>query len=294
MQDNNQKDPILGEGETVPTTSTEASEETNEVVPTNDNSAVNAVPEAPVTASVSSESVAAPVAKKNVYIWTVLAILVIGLGLVFVLEKDGRISTGIFSGVTENMKAKSPVATVNGEEIAYKEYDSSLKQLLQIATTQGVDTTDPEVVAQYKAQAIDTLINGEVLRQQAIEAGMKVTDEDVEVRFAQIRDGIGGQEALEAKMAEFGIDEETLRADIQNEILIQALFDSVIDIESVTVSDEEVEAYYDRLGGEAAGLPALAEVEAQIEEQIKLDKQQEQVGTYLEEIKVDADIEILI
>lgn len=299
MQDNNQKETMSNDDVVVPTTDVPQSEPVVPETPvTNMSDTTDAMSEMSTTMPESTVGAVAatPVAggKKNVYVWSVLAILVILAGLTFFLEKEGRISTGIFSGIIEGMKSSGPVATVNGVEIARKDYDSSLQQLLQIASTQGVNTSDPAVTEQYKTQAIDTLVNGELLRQEALNAGMEATEEDIEARFSQIRDGIGGQEALDAKMLEFGINEESLRKDIENEILIQGLFDSIIDPESAEVTDAEISEYYDKVGGEAAGLPPLAEVSTQIEEQIKLDRQQAEIGAYLESAKEDAEIEILI
>lgn len=291
MQDNNQKETMSNDDVVVPTTDTPVSA-TETVIGTQPTVESSELPE--VVNNETEVTAVSPTPKKNGYIWAVVVIAVIGLGLTFVLEKEGRISTGLFSGVIDGMKSNSPVAKVNGVDISRKDYDSSLKQLLQIAATQGVDTTDPNLTAQYKTQAIDTLVNGELLRQEAIASGIEVTKEDVDARFEQIKEGIGGQELLDQKMTEFGITAETLRRDIENEILIQGLFDTVIDAEKIQVTDAEADAYYLKLGGEEAGLPPYAEVKTQIEEQIKLDKQQEQIAAYLESTKSDADIEVLI
>jgi hypothetical protein len=47
-------------------------------------------------------------------------------------------------------------------------------------------------------------------------------------------------------------------------------------------------------GGVAAGLPAIDEVRAQIETQLKTSKEQEVVTAYIEELRAKATIEVLI
>ncbi len=224
------------------------------------------------------------------YLLAALAVLVLTGGLMFVLEKEGRIATGIFG----DMKDMSPVALVNGVKISREDYDSSMNQLLLMAAEQGADTTDSGVVASFSAQAIDTLVNGELLRQAAIEAGMEATAEAVDKRYGEIEAGLGGKEQLQARMVEFSISDETLRRDISNEILIQGLFDEKLTSDDTEITNEEIESFYTELGGEEAGLPPLNEVVTELTEQIKINRQQEEVAIYLEELRAMAEIEILI
>lgn len=246
-----------------------------------------------VTSTVESVE-AVPVAGKSfnlkAYVGMVAVILVICAGLLFILEKEGRTSTGLFG----SMISGPAVAVVDGVEIAKADYDSSLAQLTNMTAEQGADVTDPAVVEQLKTQAIDTLVNAEILRQAAVEEGITVTPEQIETRFAEIRDGIGGEEALVQRMAEFGVTEAGLRLDIENEFLIQGLFDARIDTSSITVEDSEITELYTQAGGVEAGLPPLEEVREQIISQIRFDKEQQQVSSFIEELRAEADVEINI
>ena len=228
------------------------------------------------------------------YIIAIIVVVVIGLGLLFVLERDGRVATGIFSGITENMNANLPSAKVNGVVIPKSDFDSGVLQLMEVAKSQGADVTDPQIVSQFNSQAIDTLVNGELLRQAAQAEGITVSGEEVDARFNEISEGVGGIDVLKERMAEFNIDEESLRRDIENEVLIQGLFDIILVENDSEVTEEEVLSFYDQAGGEEAGLPPLEDVRDQIEEQILLSREQEQVGNYIDGLREDADIEILI
>lgn len=239
---------------------------------------------APVAATAATHG------KMKKYGLTLVIVVVIAAGLLFVLEREGRISTNVFSFLGGSESA----AVVNGTAIARADFESSYNQLLQMATAQGASTTDPAIVEQYRTQAIDTLINGELLRQAALAAGRTAPEDAVSARYTEIETGLGGKEQLTAKMAEFGITETVLRRDIENEILIQGLFDDKFPLAGYEVSDDEVNAFYTELGGEGAGLPPLDQVKEQVSEQIKLDRQQTEISAYIDTLRTEATIEILI
>ena len=224
----------------------------------------------------------------------VVGILLIASGLLFVLEKEGRTSTGIFSGIISKMEEGKPVARVNGTPILMSDFTSSYNQLLQMSTTQGVDVSDPAMVEKLRTQAIDTLVNAEVLRQAAIEAGMTATEEQIQTRYTEIQDGLGGAEALTARMEEFGVTEASLRRDIENEFLIQGLFDANVDSTNIVATEEELVALYDQAGGAEAGLPPMTEIKDQIEAQIIFDKEQKLISAFIEELRAKATIEVLL
>ena len=228
------------------------------------------------------------------YALAVVGILVICAGLLFLLEKEGRISTGLFSSVISKMEASAPAARVNGTVISGAEFSSSLEQLTDLSATQGANVADAEVMAQLRTQAIETLVNAELLRQAALAEGITAAPADIEARFTEISDGLGGAEALAARMAEFNVTEESLRKDIQNEILIQALFDMKIDSDSIEVSETQISEVYERAGGTAAGLPPLAEVRDQIVSQVTFEQEQVLINEYLQTLRNDAEVEILI
>jgi hypothetical protein len=274
--------------------STQIGEVVSEVATT-----VSAVAETVPATEVASEAVETKTATPSafnykVYIGAVLVILAMAAGLIFILEKDGRISTGLFSTVIGKMEASTPVAKVNDVVITKGEFNVSLAQLTQMTAAQGADVKNESVMTELRKQAIDTLVNAELLRQTAIEAGKSVTDEQVETRFTEISDGLGGAEALASRMAEFGVTEESLRRDIENEFLIQALFDEKVDTDSIEVTEEEVVALYAQAGGAEAGLPPMTEIRDQIEAQIRFNKEQVLVNEYITNLKSSANVEVMI
>jgi len=230
-----------------------------------------------------------------IYAVTAVLVLVIGAGLWFFLEREGRVNTTVFSGVIEYMKQNQAAAVVNGTEISVLDFESTLRQIEATTAQQGVDTTDPSVAGDLRTQAIDSLVNTELLRQAALAANVEVSDADVDTRYQQIVQSIGGEAALQARMAELGLDDAMLRRDIRNDILIQTHIDATVPIEEAVVSDEEVRGFYDQVAASSPEqLPAFEEVQTEIKDNLLFQKQQEIVGQYVDSLRTEAAIEVKI
>lgn len=232
--------------------------------------------------------------KWKVIVGSVVVVLVLLAGLVYVMEKQGKISTGFFDGIDKMVATRTAVATVNDGKISRYDLDISMSQITAGAAQQGADLTDATVVAEIQTQALDMLINTELLKQEAGNRGIAITDEDVQKRYETLKTDVGGEEALMERMKEFNIDTKTLRRDIKNELTIQALLDTVFTEKKIEVTEEEVLEMYAAAGGEEAGLPAIAEVREQIETQVRTSKEQEVVTGFVDELRKGAAIEILI
>jgi len=220
---------------------------------------------------------------------TVIAVVALVGALWFALERRGVISTDFFSG-----QSKTAIATVNGVSIARADFDTSLRQRVQMLQMQGVDTESEEIKTQLQSEVIDSLVDGELLLQAAQSSGFSVDEAGVQARYDQIRDGLGGDQALQARMSEVGITESILRRDIANDYLIQRYLEEKVDFSMISVDEAEIVQAYEARGGEAAGLPPLAEVRDQVESFLVTEKQQAQVAAVLAELREGADIKINI
>lgn len=222
---------------------------------------------------------------------SVLLVIIIITGVLYLLEKEGRSSTSFFSTIIEKQEAKKVVAIVNSEEVTNAELKTSIEQFTQMAGSQGVDTTSPEVQTEIREQALQVLINTTLLKQEAAAQNISVTDEEVEARLATLREQIGGEEVLAERMQSLGIDNDRLQKDVKDELTIQKLLDGVFEKANITVSEEEITSVYEGAGGEAAGNPALEEVRPQVEAQIIASKEQAAIDEYLSTLKEKAVIE---
>jgi len=227
---------------------------------------------------------------------TIAAIVVVVIalgGILYALERDGRVDSNIFSGVTGSPDDQSEVAVINGEVITESELAVARTQLAQAATAQGADPADPAVQASIRSQALDLIIGTTLLMQTAEAEGVVVSDEEVSQRLAEIEADAGGAEILADRMAEFGITMETLESDIRSELIISLLLDSVVSAEDIVISDEDITSAYEGASAPGVELPPLEEVRAQIETQLQQVEGQALIEAYVNELRANADIEII-
>lgn len=241
----------------------------------------------------STSTAVAMTKKSNLkgYIAAVVLATIIILGVLYVLEKEGRSSTHIFANLIASQEASKTVAIVNGEEIKNSELKTSIQQFTQAAVAQGVDITSADAQTEIRNQALDVLVNTRLLKQNALSKGYSVTDEAAAERLQAIETEIGGAEVLAQRMTELGLEMEQLKKDVADELLIQQLLDAIFAEANITVSDEEVAEMYKNAGGAEAGLPALEEVKPQVVAQIKNSKEQAAIDKYLTDLKAAAQIE---
>jgi hypothetical protein len=257
----------------------------------------NAVPAAAVPLAMATSKLTATkkfLMGRKYTIAAVVLVVIALLGLVFLMEQQGRLNTGIFDGVQSSLTKNKAVAKVNDGKISRYDLDVSMSQIATGAAAQGADVESADVKKEIQTQALDMLVNTELLKQEATARDIAITSEEVEARLETLKTDVGGEAVLMERMKEFNIDEKTLRRDIKNELTIQKLLDEVFVEKTVAVSEEEILAFYEQAGGVEAGLPALDEVRAQIETQLKTSKEQEVVTAYIEELRAKATIEILI
>lgn len=230
--------------------------------------------------------------KRNMLPWYGLAGLVLILifaGLFYQMNKEGR-----FASDGSDIRPGATIATVNGVKIKGSDLNVSIQQITSAAQLQGVDVTDPSVQADIQAQAVEMLVNTELLKQEAAEKGIEITEADVDARIETLIAELGGEDVLADRMEQLGIDEDSLREDIHSELIIQALLDDVFAEEAIEVTDEEVARVYDVQGGEESGLPEFEEIQEQLEAQIRLSKEQVVVDEFIQDLRADAEIEVEI
>jgi|CXWL01.1.fsa_nt_gi hypothetical protein len=186
------------------------------------------------------------------------------------------------------------VAVVNGTKITQKEFNENVVLIEQNATLQGADITDATTKKEIQDQALEVLINNALLLTGSKAAGFSVTDEDIQKKYDELATQLGGEEALAAKMAEVGLTEVKLRSNIAERVLSDLYIESVTPIEELAVSDVEVAEFYKTINTGDAKLPPLAEIEAQIKEQILGQKRQQIVTDLLTKLRAEGKVEIKI
>lgn len=197
------------------------------------------------------------------------------------------------------------VAVVDGEEIsgdAFAEnYESQYQQLTMTAAMAGEEPDQD----QLKGQALEMMINSELLVAEAQEQGFSASDEDVDEYLADLAES-NGVESTEAFMEELeaqGLSEERIREDLHNQVMIDQVVDT---LDIAEPSEDELQEMYDAQveqleamnaqveDDQAQETPAFEELEPELEEQVERQNENEAIGALLDDLRDDAEIEVLL
>lgn len=174
------------------------------------------------------------------------------------------------------------VATVNGVDILRSDYSRVERQFSHLLP-------DTQLI---RERTMEMLINTELIRQAAVADGITVSEAEVDQRFTELVDQIGGSEALAQELQREGLTEETFRQNIEQEFLLERYLDRELTTE-FTVTEAEIQSLYEQEGG-AAELPPLDTIRDQVEEQLILQQEQAAISELTDGMRETAEIEIHI
>lgn len=212
-------------------------------------------------------------------------IVVVGAIVGFAVYGKGKTSG-------ETAKVDATVAVVNGVEIKQSAFDTQLASAISSLSAQGTDTTSTSSVAVIRGQVMDSLIANELVAEGVAKAGIKASDADVETQFQALVTQSGGAEKFAEQLKTANLTEAQLRANIANQLAIQAYLLQNIDAKSVVVTDAEIKKFYDDNSKGQTGVPPLKDVSAQIKQQLTLNKQQVLVNEFIAKLRAGATVEI--
>jgi peptidyl-prolyl cis-trans isomerase C len=139
--------------------------------------------------------------------------------------------------------AEKMVATVNGVGITQAEFDRNWKYFLQKSGIPSTHADKTGKVDEFRKQVMDTLVDKELLVQEAASRKVVASPERVEAEMAGARKQFATDKEFRDALAKNTLTEESLRVLYGRELTIQALIEQVI-AQGVTVSDADVTAFY--------------------------------------------------
>ncbi len=185
------------------------------------------------------------------------------------------------------------VATVDGSSINQSELDIRLGQIISQMEAQGrVVLKDSEEEKQLKSRVLENLINDEILLQNAKKAGLKITPEEIDKEIKDIISRVGSEEKFKAQLKSENIKEEEFRDIVAKQFLIQKYILANVDINSISVTDEEVSKFYEQISAAQKGVPPLEEIRSQVENDILANKQRQMVSDFIDSLRKSAKINI--
>jgi peptidyl-prolyl cis-trans isomerase SurA len=219
------------------------------------------------------------------------------------LESDGGQDAASEADVDD---VPEVVAEVNGEEISRDTFVESYEMQYQQAAMQQQTTGQEVDQDELKAQVADLLVDNELLKQAADDAGIEVSDEDVDAFLEETaqQNGLGSGDELISAMEQQGQDEEQIRSDAADQVQLDAYLEKEADITEPT--DEELKEQYDQLvaqqesqstGGDDSAqqeIPEFEEVKDQLAEQYTQQQKSEASQSIADDLREKGDVEIYL
>ena len=191
------------------------------------------------------------------------------------------------------------VATVNGTEITKDDFVQTYQsQYQQMAMQQQAGGQAPDE-KQLKTQVAEQLVNNELLRQGAEDAGIKATDKDIDTTLDEIakQSGLGSGDEVVSALEQQGISAEQVRQDAASQFAITTYIEQEADI--AEPSDEELKAQYDAMveqqsaaGGSAEEVPSFEEMKDQLAQQATMQQQNEAATEIAGKLRESGDVTI--
>lgn len=189
------------------------------------------------------------------------------------------------------------VAVVNDDEIAREEFVLAYENQFAQQSLQAQSAGEPIDQDALKQQTADGLVNNLLLIQEAQSRGFEATDEQVDESletFAE-QSGAGSSDAYLETLAEQGLDEQEVRSQLADQVLLDQLFaDEGADEEP---SEEELRELYDSVtegqaGADGQELPPFEELRDQLAEQVSSQRESEIAQSLIQQLREDADIQV--
>lgn len=200
--------------------------------------------------------------------------LLIGFGVLLILLVAIFLYFG--GGLTGNV-----LATVNGEEITSEDVEA----IQQASMMQG-----QEIPAE---DAVEQAINMEILSQQAERGGFTFTREEIEQEIeSQLATQGMGIEDFKEEIRSQGLSYEDEIDSYKDQFAVQSYIDSQVGDQIPEVSEEDARDYYEFIEQQSQEeVPSFEEIEQQIVMMIQQEAQQEAVGSLVQQLREQADIE---
>ncbi len=139
------------------------------------------------------------------------------------------------------------IAAVGDGVVTQEQFDQIWTQAeAQYTAQEGAPPFPEDGTEQYnqlKASIVNYLVQNEIIKQQAAEMGVTVTDKQIAERMDQIVEQVGGQKKLDKLLGEQAVTMAELEEQLKAQMLQEAVQKKVND--SVKVTDEDMKAYFE-------------------------------------------------
>ena len=139
--------------------------------------------------------------------------------------------------------SKSKVAIVNGSVITQADLDRELNRARQRLTRMGKSLNDSQLLA-LKKEALEGLINSELLYQESQRKGIKVKEVAINEQLKSLKERFSTEDKFRSALIKANLTEAGLRSQIKKGLAAERFIIKYF-VEKITISGKEVRAYYD-------------------------------------------------
>ena len=145
---------------------------------------------------------------------------------------------------------KTVLATVGNEKITKADFDKQVAPQLkqQFGEDYATNAKVKDQVKQAKTQGLTGLVNQSILLQKATELNLKPSDDEINKQIDETMSGYKTQYPEEGQfedaLKQAGLTEDELKDSLKKQIIITAVQQDIV--KDITVTDDEVQAEYDK------------------------------------------------
>ena len=143
---------------------------------------------------------------------------------------------------------KIVVARVNGTDITLKSLKSVLDMMNRLHGGKETAAGTPEDKEAAIEKALNKVVFYELAYQKALSGGLKVEPAELDKKEAELRERLGGAEALKKHLGEEMLTKEEMRAVFERSIILKRIFAAEV-FDKVVISEDEIASAYEKEKG---------------------------------------------
>lgn len=187
------------------------------------------------------------------------------------------------------------VATVNDKEIKRVDYENLVENMKLSYQQFGIDFNNPDnkgMLAMIEEEAINNLIQQELILQSSKEKGYEVTRDEIDYEMEQIKQQFENEEEFLNVLELNKLTLEELEVSVERELLLGRYIQG--EIGEAEVTEEEVIALYEEYRNTMEDISPMEEMLFDLEEEIKYEKFQQKFQEIIDELYEKSNIVILL
>lgn len=192
----------------------------------------------------------------------------------------------------DEINTEDAAAIVNDEVITVTELDIQVQNQLARFEQQGMDISEQgdEIIENLQQDVLDSLISQKLVNQAA--ASYSVTEAEIDQQMTLIKSDFKTDEEYNEALLASGLTHEVLVESVGQDLKQKKFFlDNIAEVE---VSEAELEALFAQYNEMMDGKLDFDEVKPILEEEVVNQKQAPEKEKLIEELKEQANIEVLI